>query len=696
VEQRGIVQRTFSARGPTGINSGALLVLADFRPISLPSLRFNIPYLMAPGDLDLDRVEVVRGPGSALYGPNADRGVVHLITSSPLTRPGTSVTLAGGGRSLFEARAREAVRLGSRLGISVSGSYLGADDWPFDDPAEVTARDPRLERAAADARVDWQAGERTTVTVAGGGAEAIRMVDQSELGAIQLRDWRTAYLQGRVDDGRLFANAYVNFNDAGESFQLRTLAPQVDDSRAFGAELRHASALGERLVLRYGVDLQRVVPRTGGTLHGANEDDDDITQMGGYVSALATLTPQLDLVGALRGDHHNRLDDFVVAPRVGVVFHPGNAHAFRVTFNRASSTPVPADLFLDVDVGPLQPGYPIEIRAAGALHPYTFARDCGGLGNLCMHSPFAEDPQQPLPTDATLLWQAVQTMAGGALDGVPAPSADQVATRLVVYNLDQSVRFVGPEEVTDVPAARRSLTSSYELGYRGQVTRQLAASVDVAYTRVTNIGNSLTTQTPAAVLDSLSLARYLESVGAAPEDAAVLAAKASQLPLGVVTPEQARDPTALLAVPRQGGTASYWNVDLGLEAAVTPWLSLRGSWSWVSDDVFPRAAGLGDVVLNAPRNKASVGALLTEPRSGAALDLRARWVGDFPVQAGLAYVGTVRHYTVTDLDLSVPVPGRREITLSLAATNLFDQRHQEFVGAPVLGRLIVGRVRTAF
>jgi outer membrane receptor for ferrienterochelin and colicins len=136
-------------------------------------------------------------------------------------------------------------------------------------------------------------------------------------------------------------------------------------------------------------------------------------------------------------------------------------------------------------------------------------------------------------------------------------------------------------------------------------------------------------------------------------------------------------------------------VDVELDASVTPWLNLRGSWSWVSEDLFRRAVGLGDMALNAPRSKASLGALVTELRSGATLDLRARWVGAFPVRAGV-YTGTVPRYAVADLDLGVPVPGRREVTLSLAVTNLFGNRHREFVGAPRLGRLLVARVRVAF
>ena len=46
-------------------------------------------------------MEVVRGPGSALYGAGVDAGVVHFITKSPFSHPGTTVTISGGERFLL-------------------------------------------------------------------------------------------------------------------------------------------------------------------------------------------------------------------------------------------------------------------------------------------------------------------------------------------------------------------------------------------------------------------------------------------------------------------------------------------------------------------------------------------------------------------------------------------------------------------
>ncbi len=101
VASKGLIQHAYAVRGERGSVSGALLTLTDFRNTEVPSLNLNIPYLMSATAEDIDRIEIVRGPGAALYGPGADRGVMHILTRSPFESPGTTFTLTGGGRELF-------------------------------------------------------------------------------------------------------------------------------------------------------------------------------------------------------------------------------------------------------------------------------------------------------------------------------------------------------------------------------------------------------------------------------------------------------------------------------------------------------------------------------------------------------------------------------------------------------------------
>jgi iron complex outermembrane receptor protein len=76
-------------------------------------------------------------------------------------------------------------------------------------------------------------------------------------------------------------------------------------------------------------------------------------------------------------------------------------------------------------------------------------------------------------------------------------------------------------------------------------------------------------------------------------------------------------------------------------------------------------------------------------------ELRGRFNEGFPMNSGV-YIGTVDRYTTLDLNLGYDLafwPGTRA---TLAVQNIFDNKHREFVGAPELGRLIIGRLTTSF
>ena len=92
--REGLQSTNVVVRGFNNIFSGALYMLTDHRLAGVPSLRVNLMHFIPATELDVDRMEVVLGPGSALYGPNTANGVVHVLTKSPIDAPGTTVVLS--------------------------------------------------------------------------------------------------------------------------------------------------------------------------------------------------------------------------------------------------------------------------------------------------------------------------------------------------------------------------------------------------------------------------------------------------------------------------------------------------------------------------------------------------------------------------------------------------------------------------
>jgi iron complex outermembrane receptor protein len=78
-----------------------------------------------PVDLDLvDRIEVIQGPGSSLYGSNAFLAVVNVITRSGTALKGGEIAASGGSYNAWTGRVTGGGKLKSGVDVLLSGSYL--------------------------------------------------------------------------------------------------------------------------------------------------------------------------------------------------------------------------------------------------------------------------------------------------------------------------------------------------------------------------------------------------------------------------------------------------------------------------------------------------------------------------------------------------------------------------------------------
>ena len=81
-------------------------------------------------------------------------------------------------------------------------------------------------------------------------------------------------------------------------------------------------------------------PETEGTLHGGNENEDDIDALGGYGQVDVAVSPRLNAVAAVRVDRDNVIEDPVYSPRLAVYYLAGAQHNLRASYNRAFGTPI--------------------------------------------------------------------------------------------------------------------------------------------------------------------------------------------------------------------------------------------------------------------------------------------------------------------------------------------------------------------
>ncbi len=142
-----------TSRGFNGRFSNKLLVLVDGRSVYTPLLS-GVYWDMKDTLLeDIDRIEVIRGPGASLWGANAVNGVINIITKSAKDTQG-GLIVAGAGT---EEQGFGAIRYGGKVGEDIHSRFYvkyfdrdsgvlpsgedGADEWDV---------------LRAGFRIDWQ------------------------------------------------------------------------------------------------------------------------------------------------------------------------------------------------------------------------------------------------------------------------------------------------------------------------------------------------------------------------------------------------------------------------------------------------------------------------------------------------------------------------------------------------------------
>lgn len=122
----------------------------------------NIPYMdKSTLDfelLDIQRIEVLRGPQGTLYGRNAMGGIINIYTLSPLDYQGTKVSIGAANYDTYSVKASNYSKIAKNVGISVSGYYDTSAGY-FKN--EFTGLKVDGEQSAGGRlKLDWQLSDR--------------------------------------------------------------------------------------------------------------------------------------------------------------------------------------------------------------------------------------------------------------------------------------------------------------------------------------------------------------------------------------------------------------------------------------------------------------------------------------------------------------------------------------------------------
>jgi outer membrane receptor for ferrienterochelin and colicins len=612
--QIGMTSVAINARGFNSSFNNRMLMMEDGRIAVLPENGLPVGQFTATPKVDLAGVEVLVGPGAALYGPDASSGVVTLQTKDPRQFPGMTLELTAGNRAYKNVQGRFAGVAGN-FGYKVAAEWQDADDWDnyltytitgVPNVGTVTVR----EDAIPVNSIDWNArvmrGSGALVHYSGEnrfelalGASESDGVGQTNVGRNQLVGWQYNFVQAKYSTPNLFFNAYRTQSQSGESFainryadawarnpnlspdSLRKLSDWPSDGRMYAAEAQHnfriPALLNSSVV--WGAQFRRDVVSSDrqwltDRLTGS---DIEIDQKGVYGQLETPLLPQLNLVLAARYDDHENYDA-QFSPKAGLVFKPTPDHALRATYNRAFKSPT-------------------------TLQTNFFIPD----------------------------WTAVVAIYGNT-DGFTIRNADNQ----IVATYDP----LRPEQNT-----------TWEFGYKGVLAQRLF--VDGAYYRskyehflspLVIIANPFTGASATFAYDG-SGQRILNPAGIAP----------------------------VALTYYNLGTAELQGVDAGLNFYPLSNLALSGTFSWLQVDNVEVPAGREEATsTNAPSTKWTFGANLVDIGAvGGALNAgtTVRHVTRHYFRSGIN-MGVIPTFTTLDLSAGYELP-RYSTMLTVGVNNLF-------------------------
>lgn len=301
-------QSDVAVRGGVQTYNARLLVLVDGRQVYLDHYGMTNWNLLGVQLDDIQQIELVRGPATALFGFNAASGVVNIITTNAGSDPHLGATAELGTHSYARIGGSFTIPVSPTIGLKVTGGHQKEDERAIPGALYQPPRTLGIYADQVSATLAIQAGASTSIELNGGltGNRQLEFLPSQILTEQRFRN-QTAGLQVNHDTnwGNLFGRVYTNWLQADYG-----ITTPISDPYSSVADLRTSNRItvmsASALVRISAADTLRI-----GTEYRNNQlgSDSLFSHRIGYqvaaVSGMIDIRPlaRLSLTGALRLDH---------------------------------------------------------------------------------------------------------------------------------------------------------------------------------------------------------------------------------------------------------------------------------------------------------------------------------------------------------------------------------------------------------
>ncbi len=346
----------------------AVLVLIDGRSVYTTLLAGTYWEVEDTVMEDIERIEVIRGPGGTVWGPNAVNGVINIITKKSKDTQGTLVTVGGGNEEQGFLNARFGGANSKGLSYRVYGKA-------FNRSAEIHSDSDNYDHwkaAQGGFRMDWTKNDRDSFTVQGD------LYDERAGETVQLINYAPPYSQIVGDNARLSGGNLVGrwtrvFRE-GDDIQIQAYydranrrEPNFGDIRnTFDVDFLQRFHLGDRNHVSWGLGLRtshgdELAPTTGLYFDPAERTDQLYTA---FLQDSITLVPKRLTVEVGAKLLHTNYTGVELEPSARLLWTPTDTQTVWLAATRALRTPSDGerDFFLTGFIGTAPDGTPFFAR----------------------------------------------------------------------------------------------------------------------------------------------------------------------------------------------------------------------------------------------------------------------------------------------------------------------------------------------
>lgn len=351
-----------TARGFNDRFANKLLVLIDGRSVYTPlfaGVYWDVQDMLLE---DIDRIEVIRGPGGTLWGANAVNGVINIITKNSADTQGMLLSVGGGTEERAFTHTRFGGKIGEKTNYRIFGKYY--DRQNFDSPNGGPADDD-WNTGRGGFRIDSKPSEKDTLMITGDFYTGERDNGQTE--PTLNPPYQTSFQsEADVNGGHILAGWSHDVSE-DVSFKLQAYYDRTErDDDQFKEErdtldiewqndihLFDISRLSWGLGYRWMKDSLRDEFTTGW-----DPKDREISLFSGFVqNEVSLLDDRLRLTIGTKVEH-NHYTGWEVQPSGRFLAKPADKHTIWGAISRAVRTPSRAENDVILNTVVLPPGVP--------------------------------------------------------------------------------------------------------------------------------------------------------------------------------------------------------------------------------------------------------------------------------------------------------------------------------------------------